>query len=485
MTSPVLFLFREDLRLKDNPALRAAIETAQPIMCLFVLDEETEGAWSAGGARKWWLHHSLKSLMADIEEVGASLTLKRGKAEDVVPKIVQEIGAKQVFWTRRYGPSQIEADKTLKEILKSRDIEVKSFNGRLLFEPWQFTTKTGGYYKVFTPFWKNLKANGDIRAAVAGIRKINGLPKESQHSVASLALEELDLRPSNPDWSKGFDPEWSPGEAGAKDRLKRFLDEAAEAYKDDRNRPDKPGTSGLSPHLHHGEISPIQIWHAVKERVAANEIPDDQADVFLSEIAWREFSYVLLYNKPDMIDEEINPKFKAFPWADMRSAKPDLTAWQKGQTGYPIVDAGMRQLWQTGWMHNRVRMIVGSFLVKHLLIDWRYGMEWFWDTLLDADIASNTASWQWIAGCGADAAPYFRIFNPMTQGEKFDPNGDYVRNYVTELANLPTKYLHTPWEAPKDVLKAGGVKLGVTYPNPIVDHKTARLRALDAYQETK
>ena len=323
-----------------------------------------------------------------------------------------------------------------------------------------------------------MKARGTVRQAIKSANSMSW----AQHSLQSLELEELDLLPTSPNWAADFSSQWQPGEAGARQRLARFISEAATHYSDARNRPDKLGTSGLSPHLQHGEISPVQIWHAIKFAVDAGDIPFDQADVFLSEIAWREFSYVLLFHNPDMLAKEINPKFSNFPW-HQDSAK--LKAWQSGKTGYPIVDAGMRELWQTGWMHNRVRMIVGSFLVKHLLINWRDGMAWFWDTLLDADIGANTASWQWIAGCGADAAPYFRIFNPMLQGAKFDPNGDYIRRFVPELEKLPTKYLNEPWEAPKAILQEAGIVLGDNYPHPIVDHKKARDLALAAYQKTK
>ncbi|MEP3524227.1 MAG: deoxyribodipyrimidine photo-lyase [Hyphomicrobiales bacterium] len=477
-SAPCLFWFREDLRLKDNPALHAAIENGQPLICLFIYDEKSEAPWAAGGARKWWLHHSLNSLKSDIEALGSRLTLLAGSQEDFIPDIVEKTGATHVYWTRRYSPSQIEIDKRIKATLEAKDISVTSMNGRLLHEPWHFKTGSGQSYRVFTPLWKAMKARGTVREAIKSADSMTC----AKHSLQSLELEELDLLPTSPNWAEDFSSQWQPGEAGAQQRLARFITDAAAHYREARNRPDKLGTSGLSPHLHHGEISPVQIWHAIKFAIDAGDIPLDQADVFLSEIAWREFSYVLLFHNPDMLTKEINPKFSAFPW---RQDSTKLQAWQRGQTGYPIVDAGMRELWQTGWMHNRVRMIVGSFLVKHLLIDWRDGMAWFWDTLLDADIGANTASWQWIAGCGADAAPYFRIFNPMLQGAKFDPNGDYIRRFVPELEKLPNKYLNEPWEASTAILKEAGIVLGDTYPHPIVDHKKARDLALTAYQRTK
>ncbi len=476
--APCLFWFREDLRLADNPALAQAVASGRPVICLYVHDMQEGGQWAAGGARQWWLHGSLASLQADLRDKGAELVIRQGPGAEIVREIVSKCGVEAVFWTRRYAPYQIEADTALKAELEEEGVSVTSVNGRLLFEPWAFKTGAGKPYRVFSPLWRAMQRDGDVRALAAEIEAIGA----ASHDLASLTLDELALLPSNPDWATGFEPIWQPGEAGAKVRLKRFLDEAVANYADDRNRPDKLGTSGLSPHLQHGEISPVQIWHAVKFAVSKGDIPEDQAQKFLSEIAWREFSYVLLFHNPHILTDELMAKFSAFPWS------PDdqnLQAWQRGQTGYPIVDAGMRELWQTGWMHNRVRMIVGSFLVKHLLIDWREGMDWFWDTLVDADIAANTASWQWIAGCGADAAPYFRIFNPMTQGEKFDPNGDYIRRFVPELAHLPTKFLYAPWEAPELVLQEAGVKLGETYPQPIVDHKEAREQALAAYGEIR
>ncbi|GGD03321.1 cryptochrome/photolyase family protein [Aquisalinus flavus] len=477
-TSPVLFWFRQDLRLDDNPALRAAIDTGQPVVPVFVLDDVTPGDMAYGSASRWWLHKSLDSLGEQLKSAGSTLVLRRGDAKEIIPKLVQEIGASQVFWNRRYAKWQVEADKALKKSLEDDEIRVTSCNGRLLYEPWDIETKSGGPYRVFTPFWKALKSQGNVRDTVTAIRKIDG----PSRYPATDTLSDWALLPTKPNWAKGFEEVWEPGEKGAMSALRNFLDGPVDSYKDDRNRPDRNGTSRLSPHLHFGEISPVQIWHLVRNKISAGEVPDSQGDVFLSEIAWREFSYSLIYFNPEMHKKELMEKFRDFPW---EHSEKKLEAWKKGQTGYPIVDAGMRQLWREGWMHNRIRMVVGSFLVKHLLLDWRDGMMWFWDTLVDADEANNTASWQWIAGCGADAAPYFRIFNPMTQGERFDPDGDYVRKYVEELRDLPAKHIHTPWDAPKDVLKKAGVELGRTYPEPMVDHKQARQNALDAYQSIK
>ncbi|WP_306249536.1 deoxyribodipyrimidine photo-lyase [Parvularcula sp. IMCC14364] len=477
-SAPCVVWFRQDLRTKDNPALRAAADSGKPVICLFILDDQNPGEWSAGGASLWWLHHSLNELSGKLEKAGGALVLRRGDARKIIPDIMESTSADSIFWNRRYAPFDIELDKILKEDLQSGGYDVNTSNGRLLFEPWEVETQSGGPYRVFTPFWKAMQAKGINREPLPEVTRLYG-PKSLPNSDA---LDDWALLPTKPDWAQGFKSEWSPGQSGALTRLKDFLNDAVGSYSDDRNRPDKTGTSGLSPHLHFGEISPLQIWSATQDRLAQEEVPADHAKTFLSEIAWREFSYSLLFYNPKMLDKELNEKFRKFPWV---SDREKLKAWQQGQTGYPVVDAGMRQLWQTGWMHNRVRMITGSFLVKHLLIDWREGMKWFWDTLVDADIASNTASWQWIAGCGADAAPYFRIFNPMTQGERFDPSGDYVRKYVPELQKMPKKHIHTPWEADAAVLKEAGVQLGKDYPYPIVDHKPARQAALDAYEKIK
>ncbi len=478
MTDPVLLWLREDLRFDDNPAMRAAAATGQPVACVFVLDDDTPGEMKMGGAQRWWLHHSLTAFSEDLKTREGALILRRGDARHIIPQLTEELGASDVFWNRRYMRWQTEADSDIKKELKDAGRGAESFNGRLLYEPWEIETKSGDPYRVFTPFWKNLQAKGEVREALPRVDKLtapSSLP-------ASDKLEDWDLLPTRPDWATGFGPVWSPGEKGARARLREWLKDEAARYKDTRNRPDLDETSRLSPHLHFGEISPVTIWHDVQAGIKAGDIPEEQGHTFLSEVAWREFSYHLLYYQPQMTEEPLQEKFADFEWVTDKMA---LTAWQKGQTGYPIVDAGMRQLWQTGWMHNRVRMIVASFLIKDLLIHWREGMAWFWDTLVDADQANNTASWQWVAGCGADAAPYFRIFNPTTQGEKFDPVGDYIRKFVPELSGLPAKYIHDPSNAPKDVLKEAGIRLGETYPAPIVDHKKAREDALSRYQSIK
>ena len=469
--------FRRDLRLDDNPALGAAIAASGGnVVCLYVLEDVADGR-DLGGASKWWLDKSLRSLQTSLDKIGGRLTLRRGNAKSVLDGVIAETGASAVFWNRRYEQPGRDIDTELKAYLKDNGIAAESFKGTVLTEPWTQTTGSGGYYKVYSPYWRAVQANYELPHPTGAPDTLQGPPVKSER------LEDWALHPTQPDWSTGFDGSWEPGETGAKARLVKFLDAAVSGYKDDRNRPDlEDGTSGLSPHLAFGEISPTQIWRATKSKMDAGDVDQKGAHHFLSEVVWRDFAYVLLYHNPDLATENFKPDFDLMPWRDDEA---NLLAWQKGLTGYPIVDAGMRQLWHTGWMHNRVRMIVASFLTKHLLIHWRHGEDWFWDTLVDADPASNSASWQWTAGSGADAAPYFRVFNPITQGEKFDESGDYVRKWCPELARLPRKYLYQPWEAGPLILHEAGIKLGETYPKPIVDHKTGRQRALDAYETLK
>lgn len=472
-----LFWFRRDLRLTDNPGLAAAIEHAGEHVVLLYIRETNESLRELGGASKWWLDKSLRVLAADIEARGGKLILRTGEAKDVIDQVIEETGAEAVYWNRRYDLAGRDIDQAIKTDLKARDISVESFNGTVLTEPWTQTTGSGGYYKVYSPYWRSVQANYVCPPEVRSPEAFADL------SVSSEEINDWGLHPTRPDWSTAFSPNWTPGEAGAKARLGDFLDGPVNRYSDDRNRPDREdGTSGLSPHLAFGEISPTQIWRTTRSRIDAGTLDEKNAHKFLSEVVWRDFSYVLLFHNPELATQNFKPDFDQMPWEDDAAL---LEAWQKGQTGYPIVDAGMRQLWATGWMHNRVRMIVASFLTKHLLIHWQRGEDWFWDTLVDADPASNSASWQWTAGSGADAAPYFRIFNPITQGEKFDETGDYVRKWCPELARLPRKYLYQPWEAGPLILHEAGVKLGENYPDPIVDHKAGRQRALEAYEILK
>jgi deoxyribodipyrimidine photo-lyase len=456
--------------LTDNAALAAAVAAGGPVIPLYVLDDEAAGPWAPGGASRWWLHHSLASLAAALRARGARLILRRGRAEEVLPAVASEAGARVVHAGRLYEPWARARDKRVAAALAERGVAIEGARTALLFEPWEIRTKTGGPYGVYTPFSRAcFAAPAPAQPSPAPAR----IPSPATHP-ASEDLDAWALLPTRPDWAGGLRETWTPGEEGAAARLAAFTARALARYDEARNRPDMPGTSGLSPHLHWGEVSPAAVWHAA---LAAGAARGAATETFLKELLWREFSHHLLWHRPEMPEEALKPAFAAFPWRNDSAA---LAAWQKGRTGYPIVDAGMRQLWQTGWMHNRVRMITASFLVKHLLLPWQAGEAWYWDTLVDADLAANSASWQWVAGSGADAAPYFRIFNPVLQGEKFDPDGTYVRRFVPELAKLPPSVIHRPWEAPPVLLAGAGVRLGQTYPAPIVEHGAARARALAA-----
>jgi deoxyribodipyrimidine photo-lyase len=471
---PVIVWFRDDLRLNDNPALHAASSTGQPVLAVFVFDDATPTLRKLGGAARWWLHHSLTNLKTAL---GGNLLILSGAAEPALVALAQSAEASAVYWNRRYGEAERTVDGALKDKLKSAGVEARSFNGVLLNEPWEVQSKVGAPMKVFTPYWRAARERGEPAAPLPAPKFVSApLPKGF-----GVELEALQLLPTKPDWSGEMQNVWQPGEAGARANLASFLEGAIKNYGENRNRPDRLSTSRLSPHLRFGEISPRQIWHATRSAFETGAAPAKEYDgeKFLTEIGWREFSYHLLYQFPQLANANFQRKFDAFPWSNDDNT---LRAWQRGMTGYPIVDAGMRELWRTGWMHNRVRMVVGSFLVKHLLLDWRKGEDWFWDTLVDADPASNAASWQWVAGSGADAAPYFRIFAPVLQGEKFDPDGAYVRKYVPEIAKLPNKFLHAPWKAPHLELARAGITLGMTYPHPVVVHEEARVRALAAFK---
>lgn len=465
--------FRQDLRLADNPALIAGARAAK-VLPVFILEDanRTGEAHPLGGASRWWLHRSLSALREDL----GGLLLVSGDARIVLPALAERCGASAVYWNRCYDPHAIERDSHIKADLKAAGIEVQSFNGSLLHEPWELQTKSGGPFKVYTPFWRAARQK---QVAVP-------LSRPDRLDLAEITdtedLDDWNLLPSKPDWAKGFSPVWRPGEKSALTQFQRFLAEGLEGYGELRDRPDRPNVSRLSPHLHFGEISPRQVWALTQGLAAKHPRLEEDAAKFLSELGWREFSHHLLYHFPNMLSDNWKPAFDAYPW---RENAEDLAAWQSGRTGYPIVDAGMRELWASGYMHNRVRMIAASFLVKHLRIDWRRGEAWFRDTLVDADLANNAAGWQWVAGSGADAAPYFRIFNPMTQGAKFDPDGVYVRRWCPELAKLETKHIHAPFNAPADVLSRAGVHLGETYPVPIVDHAKARAAAMAGYEEVK
>ncbi len=466
--------FRQDLRLADNPALVDACGRGE-IIPIYILDDENADSWKIGGASRWWLHHALEDLNRSLNQ---GLQLYKGEASAILSVLAHQTGAEAIVWNRCYEPWRIVRDANIKSALKGQGLDVQSFNGSLLWEPWQVLKKDSTPYKVFTPYYRRGCLSAVAPRQPIPIPKSINISKTSNHS---LRLEDLNLLPKI-NWDGEMNARWDISEAAAHTRLDEFVMDDLQDYREGRNFPNKPNVSRLSPYLHFGQISPNIAWHRASE-AGAFVTNEKSLDTFLSELGWREFSNYLLYHFPKLPTDNLQARFDLFPWAENTDA--DLKAWQRGNTGYPLVDAGMRELYNTGYMHNRVRMVVGSFLVKNLLVHWHHGERWFWDCLVDADLASNSASWQWIAGCGADAAPFFRIFNPITQSEKFDKQGAYIRRYVPELANLPDKYIHAPWLAPSEILTAAGVDIGIDYPAPIIDIKESRERALAAFAVTK
>ncbi|MBG1232780.1 cryptochrome/photolyase family protein [Aestuariivirga litoralis] len=463
MAPPILLWLRQDLRLSDHPALTAAAAKGA-IIPLYVLDDDTPGEWRWGGASRWWLHHSLAALGKNLP-----LVLRKGRADDVIAEVLKQTEATSLHFTRDYAPWSPALESCVKKICDDLNVTCHRHGGFLLHEPEAIKNGSGETYKVFTPFSRACFASGEPRAP-------KPVPKFeiAKHGLKSDRLDDWQLTPSKPDWAKSFEGHWQPGEQGAQKALASFIDDALEHYADGRDRPDQPLTSRLSPHLHWGEISPHQAWSAIRAAMDRKLGKlDHSAEKFLNEVLWREFSNHLLVLFPDFPTKSYRPEFDDMPWA---KSADHLHKWQKGQTGYPIVDAGMRELWATGFMHNRVRMVVASFLIKHLQIDWREGERWFWDTLVDADIANNAASWQWVAGSGADASPYYRIFNPVLQGVKFDPQGDYVKRWVPELKHVSAEFIHAPWNMPNPP---------ADYPAPMVDHAQARTRAMAALASIK
>jgi deoxyribodipyrimidine photo-lyase len=477
--APCIVWFRDDLRLSDHPALHAAAATKRPLICLHVFDEsgQSAGGRKVGGAACWWLAQSLRALEKRLGAAGVPLLLRKGNAARIIPELARESSASDVFWNEIAQTPHQAAERDIATALHELGINAQSFAGDLLASPQAVRTKEGRGLRVFTPFWRRIQTMDAPPDPLPAPRHLRAGP-----SLAGETLESFGLEPTRPDWARGLRETWTAGESAAQKRLKTFLKENLAGYVEDRDRPDRDGTSNLSPHLRFGEVSPRQLWHAAQFAAAERPALAGDADKYLSELGWREFCRHLLFDVPDLATRNLQPSFDAFPWRHDEAA---LKAWQLGQTGYPIVDAGMRQLWYSGVMHNRVRMVVASFLVKHLLIDWREGERWFWDTLVDADAGNNPANWQWVAGCGADAAPYFRVFNPVLQGEKFDPDGSYVRRWVPELAQLPNRLIHRPWEAAPLELAGAGIKPGKTYPQPIVDHRKGRERALKAYEKLR
>jgi deoxyribodipyrimidine photo-lyase len=469
---PVIVWFRDDLRLSDNPALTAAGGSGREIICIFVHDEESEGIRPLGGAARWWLHGALQELDDKLRRLGGRLSVHKGSAPVVIPQLSAHIRAAAVYWNRRYGRAERRVDEAVKTALKTQRIEARSFNGHLLYEPWSINTKSGGPFRVFSAFWRAAHEAGEPCQPLSAPSRLNTFGDSCEQTSTGVKLADLALEPSSPDWAGGLRSSWRPGEAGAQAQLDFFLEKHLKEYADLRDFPGRSATSRLSPYLRFGNISPRQLWHAAEAAANASAAsrPHRSLKKFQSELGWREFSYHLLYHNPEIAVQNLNRRFDGMPW---RTDADALRAWQLGKTGYPIVDAGMRELWTTGWMHNRVRMVVASFLIKHLLIDWRQGEAWFWDTLVDADLANNAASWQWVAGSGADAAPYFRVFNPVLQGEKFDPKGRYVKRWIPELADISPSVIHQPWQL------EGKVEI---YPERIVEHARARQRALDAFK---
>jgi deoxyribodipyrimidine photo-lyase len=458
--STAIFWFRRDLRLSDNPALVAAAETARTVIPVYIWSPEDDGDWAPGAAQRWWLHRSLEGLAEALRAKGSRLVIRSGPASRALRKLIEETGATAVFWNRLYEPAAVERDRSVEGSLTDAGVEARSFKAAVLFEPREIQTAAGGPYRVFTPFWRACQR---LPEPASPIKPPRDLPAPGAWP-RSLTVGDLGLLPEIP-WHESLEEAWTPGEAGAHGQLGAFIQHALAGYGVNRDRPDREGVSRLSAHLHHGELSPRQAWHAVAAQ--RGEAPEKDIEAWIRELGWREFAHHVLFHFPHTPTRPMYEKYADFPWREDHGEM--LEAWRRGRTGIPIVDAGMRQLWSTGWMHNRVRMIAASLLVKNIRAPWQAGARWFWDTLVDADLASNTMGWQWSAGCGADAAPYFRIFNPVTQGERFDPSGDYVRRWVPELADLPPKRVHRPWEAPPP-----------DYPAPILDLKTSRQEALAA-----
>lgn len=468
--SVALVWFRRDLRLQDNPALQAALAAGHDPVPVYVHAPEEEGAWAPGAASDAWLHRSLAALDADLRLRGSHLVIRRGPSAGALQQLIAETGAQAVYWNRKYEPATQPRDAAIKRDLRQQGLQVESHNGYLLFEPWELTTQQGGPYKVFTPFWRNALSRWRLAELSAAPDTL------AAHGIGGLPLEALGLAPRLA-WDAGFWERWQPGEAGAQQTLEVFTDGALNGYCEQRDLPDRVGTSLISPHLHFGEIAPWRIAHALEGMRSAGRNAD--IDGYLRQLGWREFSWHLLHHFPQTSDANLNPRFDDFAWAPPQPAL--LEAWRQGRTGIPIIDAGMRELWATGYMHNRVRMLVGSFLCKHLRIHWLQGARWFWDTLVDADLANNSMGWQWIAGTGADAAPYFRVFNPVTQAQKFDPQARYITRWVPELAPLPLNARFAPWLTPGLLAQAAP-----SYPaQPLVDLAQGREAALAAYQRCR
>ena len=479
MSDSAILWLRRDLRLDDNPALVRAMTENERVLPLYIHAPAEESPWAPGGASRWWLHGSLKALNLALRERGSRLLVTTGESLKVLERVCARTGATRVYWNRLYDPATRDRDSRIKLTLRERGLHCESHNAALLREPWDMLTSTGGPYKVFSAFWRRSLPGLDDMKPLPTPERLRPLPETQE--LHGLTVPDLGLLPRIP-WDQGLYEHWQPGETAALSQAGRFITGALAVYAERRDLPGQTGTSGLSAHLHFGEIGPRRLLAMIAERNGSVTAP--AAAVFLSEIGWREFAHHLLYHFPHTTTEPLDPRFVRFPWRTEHTATL-LTAWQQGQTGVPLVDAGMRELWHTGWMHNRVRMVVASYLTKNLRLPWQAGVAWFWDTLVDADLAANTLGWQWTAGCGADAAPYFRVFNPVRQGERFDPKGDYVRHWCPELARLPDQYIHQPWAAPAATLRTAGLTLGTEYPLPLVDLARSRAEALAAFETIK
>lgn len=467
---------RRDLRLTDNPALNEAVATCERVLPLYIQAPGEESPWEPGAASDWWLHHSLAALDQSLRQRGSRLAIERGESLETLSRVAEEVCATRVFWNRLYDPATRERDARVKVALREQGLECRSHKAALLFEPWEVRTGAGEPYKVYSAFWRRCAPGLKDLDPVDAPERLPPAPE-----LASRDLTSLGLLPRAP-WDQGLRERWQPGDAAALARARSFVTQGLARYGEHRDLPAIAGTSSLSPYLHFGEIGPRQVLALISEQ--HGDLRGPGAEPFVREILWREFAYHLLYHFPATTDQPLDPRFTRFHWREDRDGVL-LRTWERGRTGVPLVDAGMRELWRTGWMHNRVRMVVASFLTKNLRRPWQDGARWFWDTLVDADLASNTLGWQWSAGCGADAAPYFRIFNPVRQGERFDPEGAYVRRWCPELDRLPAKYIHQPWAAPTSVLEGAGVRLGLDYPHPVVDLSRSRTEALEAFESIK
>ena len=477
-STPVIAWIRRDLRLADNPALFHAAQPSHTVLPVYIWAPQEEAPWAPGGAQRWWLHHSLTAFSDALEARHSRLIVRSGPSLQALRQLIRETGAGSVYWNEAYEPAERKRDLEITQALNAQGIQVHTFEAQLLHHPDHIRTGKGEPYKVFTPFWKNIRRHLTVPPPLD--KPALGLACAPDEWPTSLPVKQLELLPRH-NWAQGIASAWTPGEAVAQERLLQFIHGAMAGYDAQRDYPGIAGTSRLSPHLHFGEISARTIWNTISRYVHRE---DDTIDAvpFLRQLIWREFSYHLIYHFPHSAAQNLRNTFDAFPWTP---SSETLDRWQKGQTGYPIIDAGMRELWATGWMHNRVRMIVASFLTKHLLTHWMEGAKWFWDTLVDANLANNTMGWQWAAGSGADAQPFFRIFNPILQGKKFDPKGVYVRTWIPELEAIPNAKIHEPWTLSPSEQRKASVNLGSTYPHPIVIHEEARNRALAAYERIK